>query len=323
MITAALIGNPNSGKTTVFNKLTGSVQKTGNWPGVTVDRKEGFIRTYTKEKILIVDLPGIYSMSPYSPEEVVSRDYLIGTQSDKPDVAINIIDASNIERGLYLLTQVADLGIPMVVILNMMDVAEKSGMKVDAAKLSEALGCEVVQTVGIRNQGTEAIAEAVQRARDEHRVPGRIHYGEALEACISKVSPVIAEGLRPELVRWVSIKLLERDPMVLADLGKEKVDAAMEIITAFEKEAGDDGIQMVATARYDTASRIQEHCLTRVEPSESANTLSDRIDRILLNRVAGIFIFVAVMFLVYFIAVQTVGTMAVDFINDGFMQWVS
>ena len=181
MITAALIGNPNSGKTTVFNKLTGSVQKTGNWPGVTVDRKEGFIRTYTKEKILIVDLPGIYSMSPYSPEEVVSRDYLIGTQSDKPDVAINIIDASNIERGLYLLTQVADLGIPMVVILNMMDVAEKSGMKVDAAKLSEALGCEVVQTVGIRNQGTEAIAEAVQRARDEHRVPGRIHYGEALE----------------------------------------------------------------------------------------------------------------------------------------------
>ena len=323
MITAALIGNPNSGKTTVFNKLTGSVQKTGNWPGVTVDRKEGFIRTYTKEKILIVDLPGIYSMSPYSPEEVVSRDYLIGTQSDKPDVAINIIDASNIERGLYLLTQVADLGIPMVVILNMMDVAEKSGMKVDAAKLSEALGCEVVQTVGIRNQGTDAIAEAVLRARDEHRVPSEINYGETLESCISKISPVISEGLRPELVRWVSIKLLERDPMVLADLGKEKVDAAMEIITAFEKEVGDDGIQMVATARYDAGSRIQEHCLTRVEPSESANTLSDRIDRILLNRVAGIFIFVAVMFLVYFIAVQTVGTMAVDFINDGFMQWVS
>ncbi|MBR1888813.1 MAG: 50S ribosome-binding GTPase, partial [Candidatus Methanomethylophilus sp.] len=249
MITAALIGNPNSGKTTVFNKLTGSIQKTGNWPGVTVERKEGFIRGYSKDKILVVDLPGIYSLSPYSPEEVVSRDYLIGTASDKPDVAINILDASNLERGLYLLTQVADLAIPMVVILNMTDVAEKSGMKVDAAKLSEVLGCEVVETVGTKGQGTAAIAEAVQRAYDSKKVPNKIDYGAQLEDCVTKVSEAIGSGLRPELVRWASLKLIERDSMVLESLEKNETEAGLEIVSAFEKEANDDGVQIMATAR--------------------------------------------------------------------------
>jgi len=323
MITAALIGNPNSGKTTVFNKLTGSIQKTGNWPGVTVERKEGFIRGYSKDKILVVDLPGIYSLSPYSPEEVVSRDYLIGTASDKPDVAINILDASNLERGLYLLTQVADLAIPMVVILNMTDVAEKSGMVVDAAKLSEVLGCEVVETVGTKGQGTASIAEAVQRAYDSKKVPNKIDYGAQLEDCVTKVSEAIGAGLRPELVRWASLKLIERDSMVLESLEKNEVDAGLEIVSAFEKEANDDGVQIVATARYEAGSRIQAACLTKSENAVSGSRLSDKIDSILINRVAGIFIFIAIMYVVYYISVQTIGTMGVDFINDGFDAWVS
>ncbi|MCQ2078997.1 MAG: 50S ribosome-binding GTPase [archaeon] len=164
MITAALVGNPNSGKTTVFNRLTGSIQHVGNWPGVTVERKQGFIRGTADERILVVDLPGIYSLSPYSPEEVVSRDYLIGNGKERPDVAVNLIDASNLERGLYLYTQIADLGIPVVVVLNMVDVAEKSGMAVDAGALSEALGCEVVETVGTKGIGTRAVSDVITRA---------------------------------------------------------------------------------------------------------------------------------------------------------------
>lgn len=323
MITAALIGNPNSGKTTIFNKLTGSIQKTGNWPGVTVERKQGFLRGAPKEKILIVDLPGIYSLSPYTSEEVVSRDYLIGSAEDKPDVAVSILDASNLERGLYLLTQVADIEIPMVVILNMVDVAQKSDMKVDSKKLSEALGCEVIESVGIKSGGNDEIAAAIQRAKDEHKVPKKIDYGAQLEECVTSVSKVIEETVRPEVLRWVALKLIERDEMVLRDLDKAEVDKALESVKVLEEEAKDDGVQIVATARYGAGEKIEKACVVKNEGTVSGNRLSDKIDKILINRVLGIFIFIAVMYVVYYISVQTVGTMGNDFINDGFDAWVS
>ncbi len=323
MITAALIGNPNSGKTTIFNKLTGSIQKTGNWPGVTVERKQGFLRGATDEKILVVDLPGIYSLSPYTSEEVVSRDYLIGTSEDKPDVAVSILDASNLERGLYLLTQVADIEIPMVVILNMVDVALKSDMTVDAKKLSELLGCEVLESVGIKAGGNAEIAAAIQRAKDEHRVPKKIDYGAELEECIISVSDVLKETVRPEVVRWVALKLIERDDMVLHDLDKAEVDESLAIVKSLEQKVGDDGVQIVATARYDAGTKIEKECVVKKEGTVSGNRLSDKIDRILLNRFFGILIFIVVMYIIYYVSIQTIGTKGNDFINDGFNPWLS
>ncbi len=322
MITAALIGNPNSGKTTVFNKLTGSIQKTGNWAGVTVERKQGYIRQAPKDKILVVDLPGIYSLSPYSPEEIVSRDFLIGSSEEKPDVAINIIDASNLERGLYLLSQVADLGIPMVIVLNMVDVAEKSNMKVDPQKLSEELGCEVVECVGVKNQGTTEIAAAVQRAYDEKRSPKRLSYGDAIEACAGKIVDVISDSVRDDVVRWASLKLIERDPMVVEDLDEDVTEKAGAAVEEMEAAAGDDGMQMMATARYDVAASIEGAVMTKAEGAVSGSSLSDRIDNVLIHRIIGLPIFIAVMYAVYYISIQTIGTMGSDFINDGFMGWV-
>lgn len=323
MITAALIGNPNSGKTTVFNKLTGSIQHVGNWPGVTVERKQGYIRNTSKDRILVVDLPGVYSLSPYSPEEIVSRDYLIGTQESKPDVAINIVDASNMERALYLLLQVADLGIPMVVVLNMVDIAEKNGMRVDSRELAESLGCEVVETIGIRNMGTSEIGEAVQRAYDSKKVPKTITYSESLERCISDVQAIIAPQVRDGLERWCAIKMIERDEMVVNDLDADVVEKANEVISAFERESSDDGVQIVATERYDAAERIEKSCMHRFEEKKRKDvSISDKIDNILLNRVLGIPIFLAVMLAVYYISIQTVGTWGSDWINDNATAWL-
>ena len=323
MITAALIGNPNSGKTTVFNKLTGSIQKTGNWPGVTVERKQGYIRHTTKDKILVVDLPGIYSLSPYSPEEIVSRDYLIGSADEKPDVAINIIDASNLERGLYLLSQVADLGIPMVVALNMVDIASKNGITVSASALSEAIGCPVVETVGIKGQGTQDIADAVQKAYDEKIVPKKIDYGADIEACVSEISAIITADVREDLVRWASLKLIERDPMVMEDLDKEVVDKAIAAVEKFEQSAGNDGVQIISAARYASCSAIKDATYKQAEESKGKVSLTEKVDNILIHRILGLPIFIAVMYVVYYISVQTIGTMGVDFINDGYMGWVS
>lgn len=321
MITAALIGNPNSGKTTVFNKLTGSIQHVGNWPGVTVERKQGYIRGATDDRILVVDLPGIYSLSPYSPDEVVSRDYLIGNSKEKPDVAINLIDASNLERGLYLCTQIADMGIPMVIVLNMMDVAGKTGMVLDAGALSEAIGCEVVETVGIRGRGTKDIADAVQRAYESKKVPNRIDYGPGLEACAEKVDTIIHEHVREGLSRWAALKLIERDEMVLSDLDRDVVDRALEAVAEFEKESDDDGVQIVATARYAAGIEIQKKCVRKTE-IEHKVTVSEKVDRVLLNKFAAIPIFAAVMYLVYYVCIQTVGTMGSDYINDEAVPWI-
>ncbi len=323
MITAALIGNPNSGKTTVFNKLTGSIQHVGNWPGVTVERKQGYIRNTSKDRILVVDLPGVYSLSPYSPDEIVSRDYLIGTQESRPDVAINIVDASNMERALYLLLQVSDIGIPMVVVLNMVDVAEQNGIRIDRGKLSQILGCEVVETIGTRNMGTSEIGDAVQRAYDSGAVPKTITYSGEIEECISEVQAVIAPSVRSGLERWCAIKMIERDGMVLGDLDGDVVDRAMAVITEFEARMEDDGMQIMATARYDAAEKIESQCMSRSAKGKGRDTaVSDRIDNILLNRYLGIPIFLAIMLAVYFVSIQTVGTWGSDWINENATSWL-
>lgn len=202
MITAALIGNPNCGKTTIFNKLTGSIQKVGNWAGVTVERKQGYVRNFTDEKILVVDLPGIYSLSPYSPEEIVSRDFLIGSSEEKPDVAVCIIDASSLERSMYLFSQVADMGIPTVVVVNMIDVALDRGITIDQSKLQKTLGCEVVMSIGTKAHGIDQIAGAIKRAKDAGTVPNTITYDARLEEAISGISSILDGTVRDDLVRW-------------------------------------------------------------------------------------------------------------------------
>ena len=322
MITAALVGNPNCGKTTVFNKLTGAVQKTGNWPGVTVERKQGFLRGAPKDEILVVDLPGIYSLSPYSPDEVVSRDFLIGNSESRPDVAICIIDASNIERGLYLLTQVADLRIPMVVVLNMMDVAEKSGLRVRSDLLSKALDCPVIETVGTKGKGTSEIGEAVQAVHDKGSLPCCIGYGDDLETCIDEIVPAIKDSVREDLLRWVSLKIIEGDPMVMAELREETVSAVKESVRRLEEKTHDDGMQLVATARYKAGERIRDGCVEHIESTDDSERISDRIDRILLNRYLAWPIFGLVMFTVYLVSVQTVGLAISDYINDVLVVWV-
>lgn len=317
MITAALIGNPNSGKTTVFNKLTGSVQHVGNWPGVTVDRKQGFIRNYRGESILVVDLPGIYSLSPYSPEEIVSRDYLLGNTELRPDVAINIIDASNIERAIYLMMQVVDLGMPMVLVLNMVDVAEKNGMRVSKDKLEEVLGIEVLETVGVKGEGVAEIGAAIKRAHEENRIPRKIAYGDAIEAAVGKISEVLRPVVRDGLERWTAIKVIENDQMVVDDLGEETVSKCKPYIDELREKTGTDGLEAIATARYDAAERIKSQVITHFTPEKETETsISDRIDNVLLNKWASIPIFIVVMFLVYFVSIQTIGTWGSDWIND-------
>ncbi|MCQ2069970.1 MAG: ferrous iron transport protein B [archaeon] len=323
MITAALIGNPNSGKTTTFNKLTGSIQHVGNWPGVTVDRKQGYIRgSSTKDKILVVDLPGIYSLSPYSPEEIVSRDFLIGTKDEKPDVAINILDASNIERGMYLLTQVADLGIPMVVVLNMMDVAEKNGMRIDSSKLSKALGCEVVETVGVKSKGVTEIAQAVQRAYDS-KTSAHITYSPEIEETVVKVSESLKDAVRDDVLRWAAVKMIEHDDMVITDLDKKDVDKAMGVVKDFEEKVGNDGTQEMSVARYAVSEKIWKDCLTTgKKKGDGVLSFSDKVDNVLLNRVLAIPIFIVIMYLVYYVSIETLGTMGSDYINDELVPWI-
>lgn len=319
MITAALIGSPNAGKTTVFNKLTGSIQHVGNWPGVTVERKQGYIRGTSKDRILVVDLPGIYSLSPYSPEEIVSRDYLIGTSESKPDVAINILDASNLERGMYLLMQVSDLGLPMVIVLNMMDVAEQHGITIDVRKLSETLGCEVVETVAMKSKGIDRIADAVQRAYDSKHAPKTITYAPEVEETITKLSAEIKNEVRNELVRWCSIKLIERDQLVIGDLPSDVAERCEAIVKDLEAGMDDDGVEIMASQRYFASERIKAECAVDVQSREE--TWTDKVDKVLLNKWASIPIFIVVMFAVYYISIQTIGVWGTDWMNDIGVAW--
>ena len=309
----ALAGNPNSGKTTMFNDLTGSAQYVGNWPGVTVEKKEG--RLKGRPDVVIQDLPGVYSLSPYTLEEVVTRNYLVG---DKPDAILNIVDASNIERNLYLTTQLTELGIPVVVALNMIDVVRKNGDRIDLVKLSRALGCEVVETSALKGIGSQdaAIRAAEIAAKGTKTEPPHVFDG-SVEHAIAHIEEATLGKVDPERARWYAIKLFERDEKVIAQLNlPEAVMAHIEKdIKACEEEMEDDAESIITNQRYAFIAKVVSTSVVKARVGKS--TASDKIDRVVTNRFLALPIFALVMFLVYFIAITTVGGIATDWANDG------
>jgi len=318
-IRIALAGNPNSGKTTMFNELTGSAQYVGNWPGVTVEKKEGRLKGYTN--VIIQDLPGIYSLSPYTLEEVVAREYLV---NEKPDAIINIVDATNIERNLYLTTQLTELGIPVVVALNMMDLVKKSGDSIDIRKLSEALKCDVVETSALKGIGLEeAVKKAVELA--EKGAPANLPsvFDGSVEHAIAHIEESIEKLVPERYLRWYAIKLFERDEKVIEELkpDNELMAHIEEHIAACEAEMDDDAESIITNQRYVYISRIVSQCVKKRK--RAGGTTSDKIDRIVTNRVLALPIFAIVMFLVYYISVTTIGTIVTDFTNDTlFGAWI-
>ncbi len=312
-IKIALAGNPNSGKTTMFNDLTGSSQYVGNWPGVTVEKKEG--RLKGQKEVIIQDLPGIYSLSPYSPEELISRSYLV---TEKPDAIVNIVDGTNIERNLYLTTQLLELGIPTVVALNMIDIVRKSGDKIDLDKLSEALGCEVIETSALKGEGSKIVAEraaALAAEKREFKAPP-IFIGN-VEHAIAHIEEVLEGKVDENLLRWYAIKLFERDKKVLKelDLPKADIDHIESHIADCERELDDDSESIIIDQRYTYISKVVEKAVKKKRGMFSLST-SDKIDRIVTNRILALPIFALVMFAVYYIAMSTVGAFATDWTND-------
>ncbi len=316
----ALAGNPNCGKTTMFNAMTGANQYVGNWPGVTVEKKEGKLKSVkTGEEIVITDLPGIYSLSPYTLEEVVSRDYLL---KEGPEVIINLVDATNIERNLYLTTQLIETGIPVVVALNMSDLLSKRGIRVDRERLSMLLGCPVLETSALKETGLDALVkEAAKTAKAaEAPLPHEI-FSKDTESAIAKVRALLPESVAEDKKRWYAVKLLENDSKVVAETALPG-DAAAAVASAREalEAARDDDIESIVTdERYKF---IQKIVGTTVRKGTEEMTLSDKIDSIVTNRLLGIPIFMAVMFVVYYISVTTVGTWVTDWTNDTFVGWV-
>jgi len=308
----ALAGNPNSGKTTLFNALTGSNQFVGNWPGVTVEKKEGSLKDHPE--IILTDLPGIYSLSPYTPEEIVARNYLI---DEKPDVILNIIDGTNLERNLYLTTQLTEIGIPVVCAINMMDIVRKKGDKIDIEKLSERLGCKVCEISALKNTGIKeaqdlAIEVATsERKRIKHRFSG------AVEHALAHIEELVLHDLPQDKQTWYAVKLFERDKKAIEklQLSQKMIDHIEEDIRACEEELDDDSESIIIGERYDFVSGILEGCYKK--KNINAVTVSDKIDKIVTNRVLALPIFALIMFLVYYISVTTVGTWATDWANDG------
>lgn len=313
-IKIALAGNPNCGKTTMFNALTGANQYVGNWPGVTVEKKEG--RWKGQKDVVITDLPGIYSLSPYTLEEVVSRDYLM---KDRPEAVLNLVDATNIERNLYLTTQVLELGIPVVIALNMADLMDKNGIKIDVKGLEKALGCTIVKTSALKGTGVqEAVKAAVAEASRKKTVQAKACFSAKVEAAVSAVEEILPAGILQEQRRWYAIKVLERDSKVLEELklpasAKSKADA---VIADLEKEMDDDTESIITNERYEYITSLISKYVKK--PKEKMST-SDKIDRIVTNRVLGIPIFLVVMYVVYAIAVTTLGTYVTDWTNDVFV----
>lgn len=315
-IKIALAGNPNCGKTTMFNALTGANQYVGNWPGVTVEKKEGRLKGRKDEEIIVTDLPGIYSLSPYTLEEVVSRDYLL---KDKPDVIIDLVDATNIERNLYLTTQLMETGIPVVVALNMSDLLEKQNTKIHVQQLSTLLGCTVIQTSALKKQGLEELVEeAVRQARKSKcRLTENI-FAPEVEQAIAGVRANLAGTVPQEEERWYAIKLLERDKKVLE--GRRFSTAirnhAEELSKKLEASRDDDMESIITDERYQY---IQKLVAKTVKKSGARLTVSDKIDKIVTNRILGLPIFALVMVLVYYVSVTTVGTAMTDWTNDSFV----
>ena len=308
----ALAGNPNSGKTTLFNALTGSNQFVGNWPGVTVEKKEGKLKKH--DGVIVTDLPGIYSLSPYTLEEVVARKYLI---DERPDVILNIVDGTNLERNLYLSTQLFEIGIPVVIAINMMDIVRKNGDKIDLPGLSKAMGCPVVEISALKGDGIDEAAEAaIAAAKKERTIPPHIFSGE-VEHAIAHIEEAAVHGLPEEQQRWYAIKIFERDERVLSQLeiDPEKLAHIEKDITAAEKELDDDAESIITNERYNYVARILQGIY--VKKNTGKMSISEKIDRVLTNRFAALPIFAAIMFLVYYISVSTVGTWVTDFTNDG------
>ncbi len=311
----ALAGNPNCGKTTMFNALTGANQYVGNWPGVTVEKKEGKLRAAGDEEIVITDLPGIYSLSPYTLEEVVSRDYLV---KEKPDAIINLVDATNIERNLYLTTQILELGIPVVIALNMSDLLAKSGDMIQIERLRSIFGCEIVETSALKGTGLkEVVACAVKAAGSGSQSVPKNMFPERLERAVAGVGESLAGYAEEKQKRWYAVKLLEKDEKVIEQL---KLPASVMArvnseVSALESELGDDTESIITDARY---GYICDVIGQTVRKSSKGLTASDKIDKIVTSRVFGLPIFALVMWFVYYIAVTTLGTMGTDWANDTF-----
>ncbi len=311
-IRIALAGNPNSGKTTLFNALTGSNQFVGNWPGVTVEKKEGKLKKH--DDVIITDLPGIYSLSPYTLEEVVARNYLVG---ERPDAILNIVDGTNLERNLYLTTQLVELGIPVVMAINMIDLVKKAGDKLNLQELSRELGCPIVEVSALKGTGVEAAAQAaIEAAKGGKKVPAHTFSGP-VEHAIAHIEEAVVHNLPEDMQRWYAIKVFERDKKVLEQL---KIDASTlahveKDIAAAEQELDDDSEAIITNERYVYIAQIIKTCYKKKNKGKLST--SDKIDRVVTNRWLGLPIFAAVMFLVYYIAMVTVGTAATDWANDG------
>ena len=316
-IRIALAGNPNCGKTTMFNALTGANQYVGNWPGVTVEKKEGKLKNKkVKEEVIVTDLPGIYSLSPYTLEEVVSRDYLL---KENPDVIVDLVDATNIERNLYLTTQLIETGVPVVIALNMADLLEKRGIKIDVARLSMLLDCPIVETSALKGEGLDKlIDEAIKTAKKKEADLPKEIFNKDLEEAVSAAAEVLPSSIEANKKRWYAVKFLEKDSKVaesvkLTDSAAKKIE---ELRAGLEKSHDDDMESIVTDERYKF---IQKIVGTTVKKGKDKLTTSDKIDKIVTNRILGIPIFIAVMFVVYYISVTTIGTIVTDWTNDTFV----
>ena len=311
-ICIALAGNPNCGKTTMFNDLTGANQYVGNWPGVTVEKKEG---KYTRDKdVTITDLPGIYSLSPYSPEEIVARDYLL---EGGPDAVINLVDATNLERNLYLTSQILNLGIPVVIALNMMDLVEKNGDKIDVDGLSRELGCPIVPTSALKGRGMEDVVKAaIDAARAKKAPASQMKFDAAVEEALVKIESVLGDKVAPNAARWYAIKLFEAEEKTIADLklSQADLDAISAIRTSIEDKLDDDAESIITAERYDAISHVVDKTVKR---TRTGLTTSQKIDRVVTNRWLGLPIFIVIMFFVYWLAVSVGGGVVTDWANDG------
>ena len=313
-VTIALAGNPNCGKTTMFNALTGANQYVGNWPGVTVEKKEGKLKN--KKDVTVTDLPGIYSLSPYTLEEVVSRDYLL---KEKPDVIIDLVDATNIERNLYLATQLLEIGIPVVIALNMVDLLKKNNIHINVKGLSSALGCPIVETSALKGTGLKEVVDEAIKCANQHRVPSKqMEFPKAVEKAVNEIEGLVPANISEENRRWYAVKLLERDSKVKEGLNlpvsaQSRIE---EIASELEKAEDDDTESIVTDGRYQY---IQKVVSANVKRSGNKRTVSDKIDRIVTNRILGLPIFILTMFIVYYVSVTTVGTMVTDWTNDSFV----
>ncbi len=316
-IKIALAGNPNSGKTTLFNNLTGSRQRVGNWPGVTVEKKEGTLKGHNE--VTIQDLPGIYSLSPYSLEEVVSRNYLV---KEKPDAILNIVDGTNIERNLYLTTQLLELGIPMVVAVNMMDLVERNGDKIDISKLSQELDCPVIEISALKGKGTkEAALKAVEVAKSHHVAKISQTYTKDIETTLKKIEDVIENQVNRTMLRWYAVKVFERDERIdeFIQLDTAQKSQIEPWIQSVEEKIDDDSESIITSQRYDFITKIVAHAVKK-KGSKHELSISDKIDRIVTNRILALPIFVLIMYCVYTIAMGgtsiSIGTMGTDWAND-------